>query len=108
VAAFPDRRIWEVTLRPPSSWVKLTVRAETVPGATPATAPAQAGDSLQIVRAGKRIYGAGLVAPILGWSSPTYGVKTPALSLRCIVTAVSDTRFISRFTFENIDLTLQA
>jgi len=37
---------------------------------------------LQLTRAGELLYGAGLVKPTWGWSSPTYGVKIPALSLR--------------------------
>jgi len=40
---------------------------------------------LQIVRAGELVYGSGAVPPILGWSSPTYGVKIPALSVRVTV-----------------------
>lgn len=34
----------------------------------------------QLVRAGELVHGEGLTEPILGWRSPTYGVKLPALS----------------------------
>jgi hypothetical protein len=36
--------------------------------------------SVQIVRAGERLYGGGEAAPNRGWASPTYNVKLPALS----------------------------
>jgi hypothetical protein len=35
---------------------------------------------MQLVRAGELIAGSGAANPILGWYSPTYGVKVPALS----------------------------
>ena len=38
--------------------------------------------SLQLVRAGEVLLGAGEPAPVWGWSSPTYGVKIPALAAR--------------------------
>jgi len=37
---------------------------------------------LQIVRVGKSVFGSTVASPILGWSSPTYGEKIPALSIR--------------------------
>ncbi len=36
--------------------------------------------TIQLVRAGELIAGSGAASPILGWYSPTYGVKVPALS----------------------------
>ncbi len=48
-------------------------------GKTPSSG--DAGLKLQLVRAGELVYGAGRVSPILGWYSPTYSVKIPALSL---------------------------
>jgi hypothetical protein len=36
--------------------------------------------AIQLVRAGELIAGSGAVSPNLGWYSPTYGVKVPALS----------------------------
>jgi hypothetical protein len=38
--------------------------------------------AVQIVRAGKLVYGNGEVSPTWGWISPTYGQKNPGLSLR--------------------------
>ncbi|MCC7128820.1 MAG: alginate lyase family protein [Anaerolineae bacterium] len=37
---------------------------------------------LQLVRAGELLYGSGPVKPTWGWSSPTYGVKRPALAVK--------------------------
>lgn len=36
--------------------------------------------TVQLVRAGELLSGSGAVSPLLGWFSPTYGVKLPALS----------------------------
>jgi hypothetical protein len=38
---------------------------------------------VQLVRGGKAISGSPECPPVLGWYSPTYGQKVPALSLRC-------------------------
>jgi hypothetical protein len=38
---------------------------------------------VQLIRGGKAISGSLECPPVLGWYSPTYGVKLPALSLRC-------------------------
>lgn len=35
---------------------------------------------LRLIRAGELVHGSGTADPVLGWSSPTYGVKVPALS----------------------------
>jgi hypothetical protein len=55
-----------VTLRSPQGAVRIQV---------------QGAQSLTLVRAGKRVHGPLAAAPILGWASPTYAVKQPALSL---------------------------
>ena len=36
--------------------------------------------TIQLIRAGELLAGSGTVTPVLGWYSPTYGVKVPALS----------------------------
>ncbi len=38
---------------------------------------------VQLIRGGKAISGPAECPPVLGWYSPTYGIKLPALSLRC-------------------------
>ncbi len=40
---------------------------------------------VQVIRAGEMIHGVGEAFPTLGWSSPTYGQKIPALSLGIII-----------------------
>jgi hypothetical protein len=46
------------------------------------------GISFQLARAGKILHGQGSVSPITGWTSPTYGVKIPALACIFQVTQV--------------------
>ena len=63
---------WELNqstlkLKSPHGFVKLEIAAKDV--------------QLSLFRAGKRVYGNGEADPILGWASPTYGVKRPALAL---------------------------
>jgi hypothetical protein len=41
---------------------------------------APTGAEFSIVRAGKVVHGRGAADPVLGWASPTYGMKVPALS----------------------------
>jgi hypothetical protein len=41
---------------------------------------APTGAEISIVRAGKVVHGRGAADPVLGWASPTYGMKVPALS----------------------------
>jgi len=54
---------------------------------------------LQIIRAGKIIKGQGQINPTWGWSSPTYGVKIPALSIRVVVSSGLPIQFRSEWTF---------
>ena len=42
----------------------------------------EAKPQIQLSRAGELVFGTGEVQPFWGWSSPTYGDKIPALSLR--------------------------
>ncbi len=55
--------------------------------------------SLQIVRAGEQVFGPGPVSPTWGWSSPTYGVKIPALSVRLTQTGPAALRFQTDWIF---------
>jgi len=94
-----ERRAWEVALQGPSGRVNLSIRVETAAGAT--RMAAGQSDIFQVVRAGAVLYGGGPLELVLGWASPTYSVKTPALAVRCIVTAGGAARLITRFTFED-------
>ena len=50
-----------------------------------------------LLRAGQLLQGNGLLSPVFGWVSPTYGVKLPALSLALEVETATDLRFTSEF-----------
>jgi hypothetical protein len=54
---------------------------------------------LQLARAGELVYGNGDVAPIFGWSSPTYGDKIPALAIRWMVTNIPPILLSSEWIF---------
>jgi hypothetical protein len=54
---------------------------------------------LQLVRAGEMLYGEGAVPPIMGWCSPTYTVKVPALSLIATLENRPPLGFITRWQF---------
>jgi hypothetical protein len=43
---------------------------------------------VELVRAGQKLYGLRDAEPILGWISPTYGQKQPALSLNVAATGM--------------------
>ena len=51
--------------------------------------------TLQLVRAGKVVAGPGTAPPILGWYSPTYNQKLPALSFRFFIEGVLPLSFAS-------------
>jgi hypothetical protein len=52
---------------------------------------------LSLVRAGEYIHGSGALDPVRGWTSPTYGVKIPALSLALDVSSTGTVEFASEF-----------
>ena len=52
---------------------------------------------IQLIRAGKTVHGPNNSAPILGWRSPIYGEKIPALSLRINVDAQIPVTFFSEW-----------
>jgi len=81
-----DSRV-EISLRSPHGWMNLSVEANSP------------FSRIGFVRAGKLIYGEGLVSPIRGWASPTYGVKIPALSFAVEVISAETVKFTSEFTF---------
>lgn len=54
----------------------------------------------QVIRAGQCLHGRGDVPPILGWVSPTYGCKLPALSFRVCLTAIAPLTLTTRFRLQ--------
>lgn len=77
----------ELRLASPHGAVKLKV-----------TTSAASAPKISIVRAGKVIYGRGPADPVLGWVSPTYGVKLPALSFNIDVSATTPFTITSTWT----------
>ena len=51
----------------------------------------------QLIQAGKLLFGEGEYPPYLGWSSPTYNFKIPALSFRMIFVGVAPLKMTSRW-----------
>ncbi len=81
-----------VELGSPFGKVRLILR-----GKTPSSG--DAGLKLHLVRAGELLYGDGPVSPIMGWFSPTYTVKVPALSLIATLENRPPLGFITRWQF---------
>ncbi len=54
---------------------------------------------LSIVRAGELLHGSASPDPTRGWTSPTYGVKIPALSLALELQGEAEIHFSTEFTF---------
>lgn len=83
----------EITLMSPHGRIALLLRTDP---------PFSGLKSLfSLVRAGKIVYGNRDGQPIEGWVSPTYGTKTPALSLAFEVQSKASTQFISEFKFHH-------
>jgi hypothetical protein len=79
-----------VELVSPYGTVRLILR-----GKIPASG--DAGLRLQLVRGGELLYGSGPVSPVWGWSSPTYAVKFPALSLVATIENRPPLGFLTRW-----------
>ena len=80
-------------LQAPYGWVLLTVE-------NPAGNPMKPAQShLQLVRAGRLLFGDGVVQPGWGWRSLNYGYKEPALSLRYSLEGEVPVRLIARWEF---------
>ncbi len=58
---------------------------------------------LSLFRAGQLLYGSSPADPARGWTSPTYGVKIPALSLALLAKAEGGITFITEFIFPSTD-----
>jgi Heparinase II/III-like protein/Heparinase II/III N-terminus len=54
---------------------------------------------IQIIRAGEVIYGPPADLPTLGWISPTYAVKKPALSIRAALSSTITVQLASEWRF---------
>jgi hypothetical protein len=79
----------------PHGWIKLEINSpkrETVDNNNNELA-------LQIFRKGKTVYGTEKENPILGWVSPTYGYKFPALSIRATTISPTPLTLVSKWFF---------
>jgi hypothetical protein len=54
---------------------------------------------ISLVRAGESLHGSAVPNPVRGWSSPTYGIKVPALSLAIETESANEGKFTTEFTF---------
>ena len=61
--------------------------------------PASTPCAISLARAGEMLSGDGNISPERGWTSPTYGVKIPALSLAAVVESRIGITFSTEFTF---------
>jgi hypothetical protein len=82
-------------IKSPYGWVSLQIQA---------TAGSLSQDhdrslQIQIIRAGQLVYGRGQVSPTWGWSSPTYNLKVPALSVAVYQAGQLPLSFSSRWVF---------
>ena len=78
-------------LSSPLGWISLAISAN------------QPLKRVGLLRAGKLLYGDGLLSPVFGWFSPTYNVKKPALSLAVEVKSYHNVSFTSKFIFPPIE-----
>jgi hypothetical protein len=79
----------ELRLKSPLGPVRLIIRCAASPDRW----------SASLVRAGESVHGVRESSPIEGWVSPTYGVKTPALSLAVEVQSAQTINLITEFVF---------
>lgn len=77
-------------LRLASPYGAVIFRIETDPS------PSMPGMRLTLARAGQVLHGTGSILPIDGWTSPTYGLKQPALSLAVEVRSSQSFSFLTR------------
>jgi len=84
-----------ITLKEPHGWVTVEIKQE-----SPKT-----NKELQISLfcAGELLLGSAAPDPTRGWTSPTYGVKIPALSLSVMAESQTEIIFTTEFTFPITD-----
>jgi len=76
-----------VRIQSPHGWITLEVNAYQGGRSKPASI------NFVLARAGELLQGLGEVLPVMGWVSPTYGEKVPALSLSATVTGTLPVQF---------------
>jgi hypothetical protein len=71
----------ELQIQSPRGWISLVIRLQSPTTYHQPPELPQPRLSVQLVRAGKLLFGVGEVKPTWGWVSPTYGQKQPTLSV---------------------------
>ena len=71
-----DSTLFKIRIRSPFGWISLSTGVLALSDGR----RSDRNSECKLVRAGELVYGSGLTSPILGWVSPTYGDKIPALS----------------------------
>ncbi len=84
-------RSCHVRVMSPHGWITLQLYVQATSKAI------QPKATLHIVRAGELVYGSGEANPILGWVSPSYGYKVPALSVFLVVRGALPMTLISEW-----------
>jgi hypothetical protein len=91
---------YTLQLRSPHGWIALKIGIE--------SATLFHGDlnlpSIQVTRAGECLSGSGPIAPYVGWVSPTYGSKLPAISFSVSVESYLPIKFVSQWLFPEVQV----
>jgi hypothetical protein len=100
-----DDSEWKAKLLSPYGWIDLVVKLKEGKLENEINRPIQRvrGQSsvleLQIARCGELILGSRNVSPIMGWVSPTYGLKVPALSMSFLTSGNPPVVLVSEWLF---------
>lgn len=94
-----DESRQELRLKSPYGWVTVAIHLQPSTRQPASPQPANLQPAFTLVRAGEHVHGSGTPDPVRGWVSPTYGVKTPALSLACEVQSAQGVTFLTTFAF---------
>ena len=92
-----DKSTIALRLLSPHGWIKLEIKSHTFSNSSCNLIPL----ALHIYHRGIPIYGTDRPIPILGWVSPTYGYKYPALSIQANTTANIPLTLVSRWIFSD-------
>jgi hypothetical protein len=84
------RGLYSIRIKSPYGWITIETTV-TGPSGTPIQAEAA------LVRAGELLYGLGFAEPPLGWFSPTYAHKIPALSFSLACSCSIPLTFVTRW-----------
>lgn len=90
---------WDWKMEAGEQATALTLKSPHGPVAVTIRHAASAPRTLSLFRAGEPVFGPSAPDPARGWTSPTYGVKIPALSLALTLEAGNEITLITEFAF---------